>query len=284
MDVKELERLLRKCWSKETSADPDGWTPENPAWGQCAVTSLVVQDFFGGDLMRGSLENVKNFEFMKSHYWNRIPNRKRIDLSRSQFPKATYREIPRGEPRDRTYPLSHEPTRRRFTILRLAIENELRPNPLFSDPIYQKCFEVAQTSSCKKMRFGCLIAHDKLTVEASNKTIEPLQHLCEPECIRSRIKSRTESMIGACGHAEEWALKEARKRDFPLDQCSLYIAGFQIDNTPWIKQRPEHTCIRCATQMFMAQIGKIYVPVIDRWEAINPEEALKTAISYALPD
>ena len=52
MDVADLQKLLQKAWSKETSFEPDNWTPENPAWGQYAVTALVVQDFFGGELKK----------------------------------------------------------------------------------------------------------------------------------------------------------------------------------------------------------------------------------------
>ena len=284
MNIRELQRLLRKCWMKETSADPNGWTPENPAWGQCAVTSLVVQDLMGGELTRASLEDVQGFEFMRSHYWNTLPDGEQKDLSKSQFPNSAYKTIPEGQTKDRETTLSYEPTRKRFAILRLAVENEINPNPLYADDIYRRCFEMAQTSDCQKMRFGCVVMFEGREVAADgNRSIEPLKHLCKPTCIRFEIKSRTESMIGACGHAEEWA-KEAVPKDIPLDECSLYVAGFQMDNTPWIKKRPEHTCLRCATQMFIAKIGKVYVPVIDRWEALTTEEALKTAIAYALPE
>ena len=40
----ELEAAIRASWSRETSDDPDEWTEENPARGQCAVTSLLVRE------------------------------------------------------------------------------------------------------------------------------------------------------------------------------------------------------------------------------------------------
>ena len=90
-------------------------------------------------------------------------------------------------------------------------------------------------------------------------------------------------MLGACGHAEEWALWETVKQELPLDKCSLYIAGFNAKNSkPWIKKERSHTCLRCAVQMYMAGVSKIYVPVVDRWESLTPKEALKTAKEYAL--
>lgn len=283
MTPKELEKILKQCWSRETSTSPEGWTPENPAWGQCAVTALVVQDLFGGELMRASLEKVPGFEFMRSHYWNKLPNGRRLDLSKTQFPTYAYRDIPRGEARARKYPLSHEPTRKRYAILRLAIQNMLTPNPIFSDPIYRDCFETAQMSECKKMRFGCVaLHHGKTIAEAANTPIKALRHVCEPECIRSRIQSRTESMLGACGHAEEWTIQEVIQKGISLRATTFYIAGFNLDNTPWIKEKAEHTCLRCATQMHMAGIREIYVPTKSGWGKINPDTYILDALSYAL--
>ncbi len=83
---------LERCWSADTSADPDGWSPENPAWGQCAVTALVVQDRFGG------IE---------------------IDLTRQQF--ATWVPDEEGE-RERSYVLSFPDTRARYDRLVCALE------------------------------------------------------------------------------------------------------------------------------------------------------------------
>lgn len=42
--------ILQAAWTRGTSFDPERWTPENPSWGQCAVTALVINDLFGGEL------------------------------------------------------------------------------------------------------------------------------------------------------------------------------------------------------------------------------------------
>ncbi len=42
MTLGDLQKLLRKAWTRETSADPENWTPENPARNQCGVTALMV--------------------------------------------------------------------------------------------------------------------------------------------------------------------------------------------------------------------------------------------------
>jgi hypothetical protein len=104
-----LEEALKSAWSPETSADPEHWTLDNPARGQCAVTALVVQDEFGGDLIRATVDDV-------SHYWNRLPDGAEIDLTRRQFREdATYGA---GEVRDREYVLSFPDTANRYWLLR----------------------------------------------------------------------------------------------------------------------------------------------------------------------
>ncbi len=46
----ELYDLLKEVWCAETCAPRlrDGWTAENPTWGQCSVTSFLAQDIYGG--------------------------------------------------------------------------------------------------------------------------------------------------------------------------------------------------------------------------------------------
>ena len=82
MEFDELEKAIRASWDEQTCYPgwADDWTKENPAYGQCVVTALVVQDYYGGDLA-----------FCKEHfhYWNILPNNKYVDLTREQFPVGT---------------------------------------------------------------------------------------------------------------------------------------------------------------------------------------------------
>src|SRR5436309_819387 len=85
-----VESAVRQAWDATTSSDPDRWSAENPAWGQCAVTALLVQDFFGGELVRADVQGI-------SHYWTRTPDGREVDLTRDQFgPDPT---VPEGEVR-----------------------------------------------------------------------------------------------------------------------------------------------------------------------------------------
>ena len=77
-DSEELASRLARSWRKDTSYDPKGWSVRNRAWGQCAVTALIVQDLLGGKLLRGK---VNGYE----HYWNLLPNDRELDLTLRQF-------------------------------------------------------------------------------------------------------------------------------------------------------------------------------------------------------
>jgi hypothetical protein len=107
--VSESSSLFPCAWSAATSADSDGWRPDNPSWGQCAITALVVQAMCGGEFLRSTVGGI-------SHYWNRLPDGREVDLTIQQFgPDAIYDEPP--VVRDREYVLSFHATSRRYDLL-----------------------------------------------------------------------------------------------------------------------------------------------------------------------
>lgn len=61
-------------WSTESSSL---WTKENPSKGQCGVTSLVVQDVFGGDILKTDTDEG-------IHFYNLIDG-VRMDFTLAQF-------------------------------------------------------------------------------------------------------------------------------------------------------------------------------------------------------
>jgi len=289
----QFKELLPSICDKETSSDPDNWTPENPLWGHCAAVSLVAQNLFGGEPMRAPLTHIPKFAHMRSHYWNRLPDRtgtltKELDFTAPQFGN----EYPYGlvaEQSTRRYILYDPKTgksreiMKRYKLLAFRLAKLLsNNNPLFDDPIYKQCFYMALDSPCQKKKFGCVIVRNREVVyEGFNKTIKPLKSLCEPKCIRLNIASRTESMLGACGHAEEEGIWRVIRCGIPIGECALYVAGINPDGLPLIKKQTEFTCLRCAVQIYNANIRSIYVPVIDHWEWIFPERAIETARAYA---
>jgi hypothetical protein len=280
-----LEILPTVC-AKETAAGKGaGWTPENPLWGHCAVASLLIQKLFGGTLERASLAGTP-FAAGGSHYRNRLPDGSMIDSTAAQFGHWSMVATIPYEHRDREPVIAGADTRVRYAKLAVAVMKQVyADNPLFADDLYMRCLELAYASPCQKAGFGSLIEHKPSgeTLADCNRTIDAVAHLCVPECIRNGIQSRTESMVGACGHAEEWVMKQMHDRGWKAADCHLYVAGTTADGLPWLKTKASHTCLRCSTKMHMEGIGMIFVPVeTGEWLSITSYDATHDAALYAM--
>ncbi|MGG1217278.1 hypothetical protein ABE236_07325 [Priestia endophytica] len=84
VSIKNVRDALYKSWSTESSSK---WTRENPANGQCGVTSLVVNDLLGGEI-------VKTKCVSGWHFYNKL-NGMCYDFTEDQFSKAIeYQDIP----------------------------------------------------------------------------------------------------------------------------------------------------------------------------------------------
>lgn len=110
MTIEELALKLEKAWGKDTSALPEHWIPENPAIGQCAVTALIVQDHFGGKLVRAVVNGV-------SHYYNELPSETIVDLTFKQFEQTTASVLNICY-RERDYVLHYPATCKRYYLLK----------------------------------------------------------------------------------------------------------------------------------------------------------------------
>lgn len=83
-DPDDVQRTLRKAWSLSTARK---WTADNPAAGQCNVTSLLIHELFGGDLLKTPLP-------AGDHFYNWIEG-KRYDFTASQFDQPiAYVDLP----------------------------------------------------------------------------------------------------------------------------------------------------------------------------------------------
>jgi len=127
--IKELEVILPLAWSRATSADPQGWTRKNPAWGQCAVTALLIQDACGGTLVRTNAYTPGN-DAPIGHYFVRMADGVHIDLTRNQFPEGTtFSE--NTEERSREYVLDPKfSTRKRYRLLKRRLAKAQKTKPL----------------------------------------------------------------------------------------------------------------------------------------------------------
>lgn len=111
-----LIEALQESWGTETGVTFD---PDNPSKNQCAVTALVVQDFYGGQLLRGHIDNIP-------HYWNRLPDGTSVDLTRQQFGDMAGQLVEDGV-RTREYVLhaKNSTTNERYKELRRRVDKHL---------------------------------------------------------------------------------------------------------------------------------------------------------------
>ena len=82
----KVAAALLGAWSPATSG---GWLDESPARGQCSVTALLLNESFGGDILKTPLPEG-------THFYNRIGG-ERVDLTDKQFEAPiTYLDLTSG--------------------------------------------------------------------------------------------------------------------------------------------------------------------------------------------
>lgn len=123
-----LEEALEHSWWRDTAANSGArWDACCPDIDQCAVTAMVVQDYFGGDLLRCPMSTPND-----SHYWNRLPDKREIDLTYKQM------ECLGEEPyksdyvvRERSYVECFPNTMVRYSILKGRVKEYFRLKEAF---------------------------------------------------------------------------------------------------------------------------------------------------------
>ncbi len=109
----DLYAVLRNCWSKETAypSCQAEWVPNDPSYGQCAITAMLVYDMFGGSIHRIRVSGGG------THYFNKIDGHY-IDLTVEQF--DLYHIPVNYEPNeemDRKYCGKNADTQKRYQLL-----------------------------------------------------------------------------------------------------------------------------------------------------------------------
>ena len=81
--LSELYDALRQSWDSDTAyAKVKEAAAEGSPFGQCYVTALVVQDYFGGEIL------VFDYGDGDKHFWNRLPDGREYDLTADQFARG----------------------------------------------------------------------------------------------------------------------------------------------------------------------------------------------------
>ncbi|HWE80990.1 MAG TPA: GNAT family N-acetyltransferase [Gaiellaceae bacterium] len=78
-----IDEAIRASWSAETAGDSSTWSSENPARHHCDVTSALIRELLGGEILIANV--IREGRRVERHAWNRLPSGITLDLTRSQF-------------------------------------------------------------------------------------------------------------------------------------------------------------------------------------------------------
>lgn len=76
-------KALQDSWSIESTEEPEDWSPSNPSRGQCGISSLIINDYFGGKLVLWKV--FVGEEQIGFHYSNELPDGTAFDATGDQF-------------------------------------------------------------------------------------------------------------------------------------------------------------------------------------------------------
>lgn len=78
MIERKLINAIKNSWDDKTCYPQvkSSWGTQIPELGQCAVTALLINERYGGQILY-------NAEY--DHYWNVLPDGRKIDLTKRQF-------------------------------------------------------------------------------------------------------------------------------------------------------------------------------------------------------
>ncbi len=116
MNIKNIQKVLLECYSKDLCYPKvqRDWDENNRCFGMCAITSLIINDYFGGDICKIYVDGI-------SHYFNLIEN-KIVDLTKDQFNREIdYRDY---KIIDREKILTDD-TKNRYITLKARLINKL---------------------------------------------------------------------------------------------------------------------------------------------------------------
>ena len=79
--------VLSKAWSRETSYNPETWSEDNPALGQCAVSCILLKRIYPElDIVRTKAYSKIDGKEVSPHYYLEDPTtRKILDPTGSQY-------------------------------------------------------------------------------------------------------------------------------------------------------------------------------------------------------
>ena len=116
MNIKNIQKVLLECYSKDLCYPKVqcDWDENNRCFGMCAITSLIINDYFCGDICKIYVDGI-------SHYFNLIENNI-VDLTKDQFNREIdykdYKIIDREK-------ILTDDTKNRYITLKARLINKL---------------------------------------------------------------------------------------------------------------------------------------------------------------
>ncbi len=127
--LEKVIKALHKSWANDTCYKESYYSVENPARGQCVVSSLVMQKYFGGELLR---YKVTGDGIDESHYCNTFDDGTLIDVTDSQYTQPMTLKVAlvdlRGHVTVREKLLADEHRLHRYELLLCRVEAYLNAN------------------------------------------------------------------------------------------------------------------------------------------------------------
>jgi hypothetical protein len=125
--ITQIMQAIKRSWAQETSYTPDQWSVDNPARGQCVISALVINDYFGGTYQRFEILLEDGRE---KHYVNVLPDGVVIDVAGMQYSSEVKRTL---SPLDPTNPqavrdklLKDPGTAERYELLKKRVKTLLK--------------------------------------------------------------------------------------------------------------------------------------------------------------
>ncbi|MCT4612088.1 MAG: hypothetical protein N4A47_01805 [Clostridia bacterium] len=111
MDINKLRCACYNSWDEKTCYDGvlDRWNENNKELGHCAITSMVVNDYIGGNIIKAVVKDEED-----AHYFNEV-DENIIDLTIEQYNYSPIYELTKIKTKADL--LKNENTKKRYEIL-----------------------------------------------------------------------------------------------------------------------------------------------------------------------
>lgn len=158
-------------------------------------------------------------------------------------------------------------------ILRRGVQDLINKTSIFADWHFIDCWNAAFPADgtvCLKTSFGACAYNEagELLTSTNNRRIGKKFGLpcilCPDEnCIREKIVSRRDPIVGECDHAPMWMLSDLAALGYHRNNLALvciYEAGFLVSEgyKPWWRKVDNYTCLYCARLFLTFGLKSIY--------------------------